>query len=134
MKTTYEDLFEYHRISQEWLKLESNTDTKLGYAIKRTQKRVEKAIRKHQRLERDINADNCATDEKGIILTDPTGGFKFTPAGLKAVNIAVEQLADKEVEIEPYYATAIPDGLPELEREVFRGFVLKEEATGATGD
>lgn len=131
-KTTYENLFNFAFAAQSWLAGGKDRDkTKLGYAITRMMPRVQKLQGKYNNGVEDINIDCCATDDKGIILRDEGGNYKFTKDGLKERNKRRESLFESEIEIEPYFATDVPADLTDLEREAFYGFIIREEATAA---
>lgn len=108
-----------------WLALHPE-ESKFSYAIKRVVDQIT-ALDKIKVVEfENIDIDNCATDANGVILRNPDGSLAFTKDGLKACNAARSALLDSEVEIEPYYATEVPE-LLEGEREIFAGFVIKPE-------
>jgi hypothetical protein len=133
-KTTYEKLFTFSHIAQAWLNAgKDRVNTKLGYAITRLAPRLQKLERKYQNAIADIQIDCCEVDERGIILKDERGEFRFTKVGLKDRNRKQLELLEAEIEIEPYYASQAPDDLSESEREAFEGFVLKVEADAAKG-
>ncbi len=127
-KTTFERLFEFARAADGWLARDkANERTKLGYAISRMTARVKKAQERYLAAVEDINIDACATDDKGIILRDSRGDFTYTRDGLKQRNKLRQELYESEIEVEPYFATQLPDDLTEAEREAFEGFVVREE-------
>lgn len=114
------------RMYPGWLAL-NRQESKLSYAIKRVLAQIEK-FNSEKVIEFDnIDIDNCATDANQVILRNPDTTLAFTKEGLKARNLARTELLDKEVEIEPYYATELPDTLRPEEREILTGFVIKEE-------
>lgn len=143
MKKTYEDIIDFVQTAAKW-KIENNeTDdnkplTKFGYALMRVQK---PAIKKYQEFQellqekfRDIDIDKAATEDvkgKEIILTDENGKFRFEPKKLKEADkekrVAQKELLETAIEIEPYYATEVPDDLSETYKEAFLGFVIREE-------
>lgn len=46
----------------------------------------------------ELRLDNAATDDKGILLMDEKGGYKFTKEGTKKFAKDVEELVQKEFE------------------------------------
>lgn len=124
-KTTHERMFDFIAVAQMWLaKDKGHIDTKLGYAIQRTFDRLKKPQQKFQSRRDEIHIDTCLTDEKGRILRTDRGEFEYTKEGLKERNLKVQSLFEAEIEVEPYYAREIPDGLTFAEKEAFNGFVL----------
>jgi hypothetical protein len=128
---TYQEIRTFLVIADAWAG--RNTDeSKFRYAITRVLKRGSKLDSEYVEKAEDVNIDNCATDKDGVILRDDKGGFRFTKDGEKARNKARLELFHSTVEIEPHYCGEIPDSLTEEEREAFTGFVIEEQAKGAT--
>lgn len=110
-----------------WLELHPK-ESKFAYAIKRVMSQLQSLDPGMQTKLENIDIDNCATDKDGVILRDLNGTLSFTKSGLKARNTArAELLAAEDVEIQPYYATQIPEGLTDDELKLFSGFVIKPE-------
>jgi len=127
VKFPWTDIIKFSQASSQYLADEaSNKNTKLGYAIKRVSAQFERLQMRRTEDRNDIDVDNCATDEKGIILTEPDGRFRFTKEGLKARNLALRRLDDEGFEVEPYFATEIPEDLNEFCVEAFTKFVIRE--------
>jgi hypothetical protein len=145
MKTTHREIINFINSAGVWLAT-NNEETKFSYALNRVIKRAETIHRKFQDQREDLQLEHCMVDEKGKVLRatpspgNPQGGYEFTKDGLLKLNKAVRALLDTEVEIEPYIATAHPvtdkncphckklverNGLSELERDAFMGFVIK---------
>lgn len=108
--------------------------TKWTYALERMEKRLKPQIEAYQEAQGDLQIEHAATDEKGAILTEPDGRFRYTKDGLRARNKAQKELMEKTVEFEPYYATELPENLSEIEKETCAGFVLKEEEAAAPAE
>lgn len=141
---TYESMFRFLNTASQWAarqsalaKAKAKADgdplwehkvapnTKLAYAIERVKPRVEKLTRQYQAAIDDLNIDHCEVDKDGaIIVVD--GQYSFKPASKKARNKAQEELTSKVVEIEPYWATKLPNDLTVAEAVAFEGFVLKD--------
>lgn len=49
----------------------------------------------------ELRLDNAATDDKGVLLVDEKGGYKFTKEGTKKFNKDAEALGEKEFEFKP---------------------------------
>lgn len=125
---TYERLFDYIGAASAWLKetkdSQANSRTKLGYAIQRMSARAQKLSEKYQRKLEDLRIEHCSIDDKGLILRDERNQYRFTKDGLTKLNRAQEELYGSDVEIEPYYATAIPKDLSAIYVEAFFGIVI----------
>ncbi len=129
IKVTWERLFEFVEISGLWLaKDPKNADTKLGYALQqRMQPRVKKAGTKYNSLREDIAIEYAVTDDKKHILKDERGSYIDTVESAKAKKARWEKLYEEGTyEIEPYFATEIPEGLTDIEIEAMTGFVIQE--------
>jgi heme oxygenase len=44
----------------------------------------------------ELRLDNAATDEKGILVVDEKGGYKFNKEGIKKLSKDIEKLTNKE--------------------------------------
>lgn len=49
----------------------------------------------------ELRLDNAATDDKGILLTDEKGEYKFNKDGVKKLTKDIEALNEKEFEFSP---------------------------------
>jgi hypothetical protein len=128
MKTSWPKIVAFSRGAQAYLAQdEANKNTKLGYAIKRVISQLEKIQTDYMQHRDDASIDCAATDEKGVLLTEADGRFRFTPEKLKERNRLWRELDAQEMfEIEPYFATEVPD-IDESIREALTGFVIKED-------
>lgn len=101
-------------------------NTKFGYACKKfVQKNVVKPIADYDEEIMLCRVNNALTDEKtGELLQDEKGNYKFNKEGTIAFmqqskEIRAKWLA-KEVEIEPYIVTDLPE-LTDEQTELFKG-------------
>ena len=153
MEITLQQLIDYSNASFYYLrKKKENADTKLGYAISRMAKPVEKALKPYkelleeQQIEVDeINIRNASTDKTSGVLTYDTAkdeqgretrNYKYTPEALikrnaeirtvlKTYEEKVETLLSQKAALpNPYFATELPPDLTLQEREMFTGVVL----------
>lgn len=110
---------------------ENKSETKLTYALKRALSRVIKQRTTVDERILDINIDHCVTAKQGdddVIVKDGRGELQYTKEAQKACNTAkLKYLAEANVEVEPHYATKLPDDLGIFEIEAFAGFVIKPE-------
>lgn len=132
LKTTYEELFVFARAANAWLlKDKANPATKMGYAIHKMLIRAEQHQNRYNNALADLQADNCATDDKGVMLRDARGGLEYTKDGFKKLTRDRQALYETSIEVEPYFATLIPADLTDVEKDEFDGFILKAEEVGA---
>jgi len=153
MSLTLQNLIEYSNTAYNFLrKKRENADTKLGYAINRMGKPVEKALKPYkelleeQQVEVDeINIRNASTDKTtGVLIYDTakdeqgkeTRNYKYTPENLVKRNKEIrEVLKTYEAKVEtllespatlnnPYFCTEIPSDLTVQEQEAFAGIVI----------
>lgn len=103
-------------------------ETKLTYAIKRVIARLQKHQAVVSEALSDIEIDYCVTEKRGedeVIARDGQGNLQYTREGIKARNAATKKyLSESNVEVEPYFATTLPDDLTIEEIEAFAGFVI----------
>lgn len=110
---------------QGWLALHPE-ESKLSYAIKRIADQIVSLDKIKQVEFENIDIDNCATDERKVIIRNADGSLAFTQEGLKARNLARTALLDSDVEIEPHYCNEIPETMRAEERKILTGFVIQE--------
>lgn len=156
MKKTLEKILQYNNQSLLWLdKKPGNKHTKAGYLIekykKKTSKYVKPVIELNEKMEIEINdarAENALTDpetKKFIydIIKNKDGDevqmYAYTNEGRKARDKKIreitksydkqmEQLLEKEIEIEQYNTTdEIPESMSQIEIDAMRGFIFEEE-------
>ncbi len=156
MKLKIEKLLNYISTSNVWLgkNNKQNNDTKLGYAMRKMIKPINKLVEPYNELisEREnafdkIRINNAATSEtkpKVIIydtIKDSSGNdvqaYQFTPAGKIKCNEELlamtkeyikklEELVEQEVELnDPYYTTEVPSDLTDHEKETFTSIVIE---------
>jgi len=110
---------------------ENKSETKLTYALKRVLSRVVKQKATVDERLLDLNIDHCVTAKQGddeVIVRDGRGDLQYTKDSQKACNTAkLKYLAEANIEVEPHYATKLPDDLGIFELEAFSGFVIKPE-------
>lgn len=84
---------------------------------KKLQKFYEKAIKPHHESFNsqvdELRLDNAAVDDKGILLADDKGGYKFTKENTKKFQKDLEALNEKEFDFKPIEVIN-PQGLETL--------------------
>lgn len=84
---------------------------------KKLQLFYEKALKPHHdslnsQIE-ELRLDNAATDDKGILLIDEKGGYKFNKEGIKKLDKDIKELTSKEFDYQVIDVNN-PAGLEEL--------------------
>ena len=74
----------------------------------------------------EVRLDNAATDEKGVLIVDEKGEYKFTKDGLKKLKEDVKKLNESEFDFTPIEVLN-PKGLEEFH-------FLKDWVNGVTFD
>jgi hypothetical protein len=80
----------------------------IGKAETKVQKKLQKVYEKVKSHHESYNAqmeelrlDNAATDDKGVLLVDDKGGYKFNKEGVKKLTKDLNALSEKEFEFKP---------------------------------
>lgn len=76
----------------------SNQETKVEKKLYKIYEKVKPLIDKYQAEVDDLKLEYASVDEKGNLIIDEKGGYKFTKDGLKEFNKAFRLLEDKEIE------------------------------------
>jgi hypothetical protein len=94
----------YNQLNQ----LVANLNAVIGSQETRTQKKLFKLYEKVKPFHESYNAqrdelrlDNAATDDKGILLMDEKGEYKFNKEGVKKLTKDIEALNEKEFDFKP---------------------------------
>jgi len=88
-------------------------DTKVSQKLGKVAKKLEKYVNEYNEQVEEIRIDNASTDDKGVILKEEKGGYKFSKDGLKKVMKQVKELGEKEFTYEPINVVN-PAGLEEF--------------------
>lgn len=107
-------------------------DTKLRYAINKMKDRAMKLHQKYLGQIEDERIAECIEDKDKGIARGPQDQYMFTKDGLKAVLKRQRELAEEEVEIEPYFATSLPADFDINDYQHFEGFVVPEQTEPPT--
>lgn len=140
-KVKFESLLDFFNTSYVFLMKNPKCENqKIGYAILKVRKANEKFINDFEDEKDNERLRLCLTDKdtKEVLYSisrDNKGNevksYKFEPNKQielnKKIKSLVEEWKDKEVEIKNHIISKddIPDNITELEREVFKGFVLE---------
>lgn len=93
---------------KDLLSLITQINAVIGKAETKVQKKLQKVYEKvkvhHESFNSQVDElrlDNAATDDKGVLLVDEKGGYKFTKDGIKKFNKDLDALSEKEFEFKP---------------------------------
>jgi hypothetical protein len=122
---------EFAAMAQAHLARMKDQETKLTYAINRVIGRIQKQQPTVSDVLADIEIDHCITEKRGnqdVIARDAQGNLQFTKESIKKRYVETRKyLNEANVEIEPYFATVLPNDLSVFEIEAFTGFVISDE-------
>jgi hypothetical protein len=88
-------------------------DTKVSQKLSKIAKKLEKYLNDYNEQVEEIRIDNASTDDKGVILKEEKGGYKFGKDGLKKLLSQIKELGEKEFIYEPINVVN-PAGLEEF--------------------
>lgn len=94
----YKQLLELvNELNQETIKQQvKGEDTKVSQKLGKIAKKLEKYVNEYNEQVEEIRIDNASTDDKGVILKEEKGGYKFGKDGLKKVLKQIKELNEKE--------------------------------------
>ena len=88
-------------------------ETKASQKLVKIAKKLEKYVTEYNEQVEEIRIDNASTDDKGVILKEEKGGYKFGKDGLKKVMKQIKELNEKEFTYETINVVN-PAGLEEF--------------------
>lgn len=88
-------------------------ETKASQKLGKISKKLEKYVIEYNEQVEEIRIDNASTDDKGVILKEEKGGYKFGKDGLKKVMKQIKELNEKEFTYETINVVN-PAGLEEF--------------------
>jgi hypothetical protein len=101
---------------------------KLHYALERMLARTKKVAEDFYDEEQDILIECASTDERGnLIYASDNRTLAMTKEKRKEFDKKLRELSRREIEVEPYYATEIPDELDAQWYFELAPFVLPQE-------
>lgn len=113
-------------------KINANIGKQETKVQKKLQKFYEKALKpileSYNSQVDDLRLDNAAVDDKGVVLMEEKGGYKFTKDGIKKFNKDLELLNEKEFEYKPIEVFN-PNGLEDLHflKDWTKGITFNEQ-------
>ena len=76
-------------------------ETKIQKKLFKLYEKVKPNHESYQAQVEELRLDNAATDDKGVLIMDEKGGYKFNKDGVKKLTKDVEALNEKEFEFKP---------------------------------
>ena len=76
-------------------------ETKVAKKLFKLFEKVKPSYEEYQSKVEELRLDNASADEKGILVLDDKGGFKFTKEGIKKLTEQIKELGEKEFEFKP---------------------------------
>ena len=127
MTTTFLGYFEFVAAANNFLQ-QNPEESKLKDALEKVGKLNKNLQDEYSAAVEDCRIDFCETDEKGIILRDEKGQYKFTKENLKKFNTAVKALQTKEIEVKTWaYDLSQDEFTDEEAKAIFEKFLINEE-------
>jgi hypothetical protein len=102
----------------------NNEETKVQKKLVKIFEKVKPVIEEYQDKINELRLDNASVDDKGILLTDEKGGYKFSKEGVKTLNKQLQELDNQEFTFEKINVVN-PQGLDKFT-------FLKDWLTGVT--
>jgi len=132
IRRTFDQFMDFADKASIWRAREQNAQTKLGYAITKVLPRIAAVQRQHADLVEDARVEHASVDEKGLLITDPGGNYRFKKDEWQKCLKRLRALRGEMLfEIEPYFATSLPcaENLSEEEREAMLGIVIDPDGS-----
>lgn len=122
---TYKELNTLIRTIQNTI---GNQETKTQKKLFKIFEKVKPSYDNYLSKLEDLRLDNAATDDKGVLLLDEKGGYKFNKEGLKALTKQIQDLENQEFTFEKI-PVVNPQGLEEFTflKNWLSGVEFKEE-------
>ena len=127
MKSTFLEYFNFVAVANNFLQ-QHPEESKLKYALEKVGKLNKTLGDDYSAATEDLRIDFCETDDKGIILRDEKGNYRFTKDGLKKFNAGIKALQLKEVEVKTWAYDLDQDDFDDKEaEEIFEKFLVEDE-------
>ena len=102
----------------------NNEETKVQKKLIKIYEKLKPYMESNSEKANELRLDNASVDDKGILLTDEKGGYKYSKEGVKKLTKQLQDLDNEEFVFEKINITN-PEG---LEQFVF----LRDWVTGVT--
>jgi len=84
--------------------------TKTQKKLRKIYDKIKPLIDSYQEQLEDLRLENASVDDKGNLVLNEKGEYKFTKDAIKKLNAAIKDLSEKEIEFKPIEVLN-PDGL-----------------------
>lgn len=103
-------------------------ETKVQKKLVKIFEKVKPIIEEYQDKINELRLDNASVDDKGILLTDEKGGYKFSKEGVKTLNKQLQDLDNQEFKFEKINVVN-PQGLDKFTflKDWLSGVTFEEE-------
>lgn len=128
---TKNDVYLFSQWAQKRIESE-DAESKLRYALSKVVARLRPVLSDLVEAWNDIDIDEAATDEKGILVKDSFGGYGYTKEGAKKRLDRRRAVLKETVEVKPFFVDTEPFNLTEDEKLLGTGFVFKQDDTDET--
>ena len=88
-------------------------ETKVQKKLFKVQEKIAKYLDDYNKQVEELRLDNASVDEKGILILNEKGDFKFSKEGIKKLTKDIEALNDKEFDFQ-IINVVNPDGLQDF--------------------
>lgn len=124
-KVTNEQISIFNALASSYVK-EFEGKNKLAHAVKRQQKLIKNHVEQIQDELQEAAINLASVDDKGNLIVNGDN-YTYTPQKRIELNRKQKEIFKKEVEIENYYATELPEDLEYHFKEAFNGFVIEDK-------
>jgi hypothetical protein len=90
-----------------------NQETKVQKKLFKVQEKISKSLEDYNKQVEELRLDNASVDEKGILILNDKGDYKFNKEGIKKLTKDIEALNDKEFDF-VIINVVNPDGLQDF--------------------
>ena len=106
----------------------NNEETKIQKKLVKIFEKVKPFIQEYQDKINELKLDNASVDDKGILLLDEKGGYKFSKEGIKTLSKQLQDLDNQEFNFEKINVVN-PQGLEKFTflRDWLSGVTFEEE-------
>lgn len=113
-----------NKLDEVYIEASKIDNEKLKYCLKKLSDKIKSINLLRQEEIEDIKIDLCSIDEKGNIIREENGNFKYTKDNLKFLNKQIKEISSRDYEFEPYYFkdTSI---LTDEQKELFKGIIIE---------
>ena len=77
-----------------------NQETKVQKKLFKVQEKISKSLEDYNKQVEELRLDNASVDEKGILILNEKGDYKFSKEGIKKLTKDIDALNDKEFDFQ----------------------------------